>query len=327
MKANFSLVMEEYNNSTEVVITRLYNPDLPMAFGLIATTLNVLFVTPISYSIIWYERYGSELRRILPNQLVSSIFWNIIFQNVVTVPLEILLTLTGPLNEIFCSVHMVLKYSCIIHIIAMMTFITFIKYISIFVLKNPTNLQNDFWCLVINIATLLFCLLSQSVYFATPGKNPFNFYICTGHYQSRLDHQPTKKNYPFIFVILLSYSLYIFALIKIKFFQKKISPQEPDPTVPIDQETLVNLGTIAIMFASFALAAFSYSSLNNISAKELDSLKYVMLVHFFHHGIGLMYNFVLIVTFFSKSAIMRQTILKDFSSWMKGIYNSITCSI
>jgi hypothetical protein len=325
MFPNSSFELKEYSNSTEVALSRLYKHDWSMSLGLFASALSIIFVTPLSFSIIWYERYGSDLRRILPNQLVSSIFWNIIFQNVINVPLEVLLTLTGPLSETFCSVHMILKYCSILHIISILFFMTLIKYLFIFVLKNPTNLQNEFWCLVINVATLVFSLLSQSVLIAIPGRNPFNFYICTGKFPSHLEHQPTKKNYPFLVVILLSIAWYIFVLMRIKFFEKKVSPQVNAPTDNSFQETLVNLGTIAIMFAYFLIVTFAYANINNnVSDTAVESHSFVILIHFFHHGTGLVWNSVLIVTFFLKSATMRKIIFKTFCGWVKSTYNTMT---
>jgi tryptophan-rich sensory protein len=76
----------------------LYKPDWSMALAILASLINLVFVTPISYSITWYERYGSDHRRTLLNQLVSSICWNIVISNLTSLPLEIFLTIFGPLG-------------------------------------------------------------------------------------------------------------------------------------------------------------------------------------------------------------------------------------
>ena len=36
-------------------------------------------IVPMFYSIIWYERFGSDKKRTIINQLVSEICWNAIF--------------------------------------------------------------------------------------------------------------------------------------------------------------------------------------------------------------------------------------------------------
>jgi hypothetical protein len=76
----------------------LYTPDWSMALAILTSLLNIVFVTPISYSIIWYEKYGSDHRRTLLNQLVASICWNIVISNLTSLPLEIFFTIFGPLG-------------------------------------------------------------------------------------------------------------------------------------------------------------------------------------------------------------------------------------
>ncbi len=88
---------------------------------------------------IRYEKYGSDHRRSLINQLVSSICWNILVSNLTCVPLEIFLTLYGPLMDRFCSFYMIFKYSSFFHEALLLSFITVVKYLCIFVLKNPTG--------------------------------------------------------------------------------------------------------------------------------------------------------------------------------------------
>ena len=79
--------------------SNLYTPDWSMVLAILVSLLNIVVVTPISYSITWYERFGSEHRRTLLNQLVASICWNIIGSNLTSLPLEIFLTVFGPLGR------------------------------------------------------------------------------------------------------------------------------------------------------------------------------------------------------------------------------------
>ena len=92
-----------------------------------------------------YEKYGSDHRRSLINQLVSSICWNIVVTNLTGVPLEIFLTLNGPLFDRFCLSYMIFKYSSFFHAALLMSFITVVKYLCVFVLKNPTGVDFNNW--------------------------------------------------------------------------------------------------------------------------------------------------------------------------------------
>ncbi len=77
-------------------------------------------------------------------------------QNCTTVPLDILLDLFGPLGTFFCSTFMIMKYSFFVHMIMAMTGITIVKYLSIFVLKNPAGLHCEFWFQCKNINSFFY---------------------------------------------------------------------------------------------------------------------------------------------------------------------------
>jgi hypothetical protein len=81
----------------------------------------------------------TDNRRTLLNQLVASICWNIIFQNLINLPLEIFLTAYGPQDPGFCKLLMILKYSCVLHVIVVIFFMTLVKYLAVFRLQNPTR--------------------------------------------------------------------------------------------------------------------------------------------------------------------------------------------
>jgi hypothetical protein len=44
--------------------------------GIVISFFNILFTTPLFWSVIWHERFGSDVKRTLLNQLVSSRFVN-----------------------------------------------------------------------------------------------------------------------------------------------------------------------------------------------------------------------------------------------------------
>jgi hypothetical protein len=275
----------------------------------------------MSYSIIWYERFGSDYRRTLLNQLISSICWNIVFQNMVNVPLEIILTTFGPLGEAFCLSHMILKNGSTFHIYTLLTFLTSVKYLYIFVFKNPTGIHSQFWCFVINIITAIASVVTQIVYLIVPGKNPITFYICIGQVPGSVQDQPHKKNYPIILTLLFSIVWYLFVFTKIKIFKKKISPEIvqgqtnswalPPASQSVEKSTLANIGTIALIFTTTIPVSIVYVILNNVlSPKMLDIYPYYMILHFFHQGFGFIFNFFLLFIFISKS-FMRNAILRE----------------
>jgi hypothetical protein len=316
--------MDGKNNCSEnFFFSILYQPNWSMALGILTSLLNIAIVTPMSCSIIWYERFGSDHRRTLLNQLISSVCWNIVLQNVINVPLEIILTIFGPLGKVFCSCHMILKNGSMFHIYTMFTFMSLIKYLSIFVFKNPTEIHTEFWCFYINMLTVIASVITQAVYLIVPGKNPINYLICIGQDQSFFQHQQHKKNYPMIFVLLICSVWYLFVLTKIKLSKKKILPQTVKvpktrtnnwtlPPISVEKNTLANIGTIALTFTTTIPVSIFYVLLNNVlSPKMLETYPYFMLLHFFHHGFGFVWNLFLLLIFLSKSSIMRNAIHRE----------------
>lgn len=291
-----------------------------MALALSAAAVNIGLITPLSCTIVWYERYGSDLRRSLINKLVASICWNIIFQNLVIQPLEIFLTLYGPFGLWFCSFNMVLKYSSFFHLVAIIFFMTLVKYLSIFKLQNPMSIKSEFWYLMINLVTGFLGILSQTVYFALPGRKPTNYYICKGEDPGHLEHEQVIRNIPFALIVVVSFLFQSFALIRIKLYERQAEPQTGNQGTDANprtfhQASLVSLGSIIVLFGSFVLVSAAYATINNLSTKQLESKPSLVLLHFFHHGIELVWNSAIIALFCLKSNSMRtaikQIIVKD----------------
>ena len=318
------------NCSDNFFFAILYQPHWSMTLGILTSLLNIAIVTPMSCSIIWYERFGSDYRRTLINQLVSSICWNIVLQNLITVPLEIMLTIVGPLGDMFCSIHMFLKYGSMFHIYTILTFMTLVKYLSIFVFNNPTGIQNNFWHFFINLIAVIALVITQTAYVIVPGKNPINFYVCIGQDPSIVHHQQFKKNYPMISVLLINIVWYLFVFTKVKIFKKKIPSQTIQgqtsqaniwTILPVNQavekNTLANLGTIAMTFTTTIPLSIAYLILNHVSPKMLAVYPNFMILHFFHHGFGFILNLFLLLIFFSQSSSMRNALSREVKSILK----------
>jgi hypothetical protein len=58
----------------------------------------IIFLVPFGYGIIWYERYGSDKKRILVNRLLTSLCWTGIELYTVIIPLDIVRYVTGPMS-------------------------------------------------------------------------------------------------------------------------------------------------------------------------------------------------------------------------------------
>ena len=80
------------NSSTftnTIFFSNAYKHDWYMALGVALSICNLFALTPFLYTIIWYERFGSDHPRTLINQLVASTCWNGIMHNILIIPLSI----------------------------------------------------------------------------------------------------------------------------------------------------------------------------------------------------------------------------------------------
>ncbi len=116
----------------------------------VASVLTVVIFLA-TYGIIWFERFGSDLKRIFINKMVSSVCWTIMAWSVIIKIPDLVLYFHGPFPELFCDVHLILKNGTIVQIILFLDAIIVERYIMIFWLKNPINFQDDFWSIFINI--------------------------------------------------------------------------------------------------------------------------------------------------------------------------------
>ena len=62
-------------NETNMMCTREQGHNLPKYIAFIVSVLLSLIVIPSLYGIIWFERFGSDSKRTLINQLFASICW------------------------------------------------------------------------------------------------------------------------------------------------------------------------------------------------------------------------------------------------------------
>lgn len=135
-----------------------------------------------------------------------------------------------------------------------LTSISVVRYVYIFVTKNPTGRNDDFICFFVNLATFFNTATWQITHQLTNGYNRHIYYLCCGKLPD-----PTVKNninYSLTFLTILSPMVFIVALVKIKIYKKKedsfpvnVTSQHkslPSPLVLSYKTSLANLVTVAI---------------------------------------------------------------------------------
>ncbi len=78
---------------------------------LIISCLGIIFGPIVLYSIIWFERFGSDKKRTLLNMLFSMTCWTaLIFIICIQIP-DTFRYIYGPLPSLVCSMHLFMRYT------------------------------------------------------------------------------------------------------------------------------------------------------------------------------------------------------------------------
>ena len=138
-------------NSTEKIDLDIIFEDRPLKFvGVIFTLLTIGITFCLSCGIIWYEKYGADLKRTLTNRLVSSISWCVLESMVFICCIDLLLYFHRPLPKWICILQSFFRNAVLVRLLCLFDAIIIARYIFIFWIKNPLNFDDQFWCTFTN---------------------------------------------------------------------------------------------------------------------------------------------------------------------------------
>jgi len=141
---------------------------------------NVIIVPLILYSIIWYDKFGSDKRRTFINMLVSLLCWSSIEFCFVIQCTEIIRYIYGPLPKLFCFFKSVARGAYTTEALLYFDAMCLTKYIFIFWLKNPAAFQDKFWTIFLYIWIKGVTIITNFVFYILAGHQMISYYICTG---------------------------------------------------------------------------------------------------------------------------------------------------
>jgi len=180
---------------------------------LVISIIAILLVPPFLYSIVWFEKYGSDEKRTLLNRLVSKNCLNGISFLILTQIPEIIRYTYGPLPDLLCSVHMICKTSHIWIFWLNIDAIILTRYFFIIWLKNPSAFQDEFWAKFLSIWIYGASFISLSTWHFLAKFETMGFYICTGK-----DPTKTKPHFPKAYGILEALSVFLHLAIFLRIF-------------------------------------------------------------------------------------------------------------
>jgi len=129
--------MNFFSGLTEMTNFKMFS----IAFAL----LGCCIILPTLTGIIWFEKFGSDNKRTLINRLVSSVCWTFIQYVAIVLVVDIIRHLLGPLPNALCFAQVILRSSASSDLLLFYDAIISIRFVYIFVLKNPAAFHDEFW--------------------------------------------------------------------------------------------------------------------------------------------------------------------------------------
>ena len=157
------------DNCENDFFSEVYTIRPSIIIGVILSSVSICIIIPVLYSIIWYEKFGSDNKRTVLNKLAGSVCWYTILLHVLIQIPELIRYCLGPLPSPFCYFHSVIKYVIAIQLMLIFDTISILRFIFIFWLKNPYRFSDDFWTVFLSLWIFSFSLMSQIVYVSLPG--------------------------------------------------------------------------------------------------------------------------------------------------------------
>ena len=159
----------------------------------VLTLVMVLLQIPLLYSIIWYEKYGTNDNQTIVNQFFSAICWNLIAWNLSVQLVTIFRYTTGPINSHLCFLQYLSRRTITTITLLLFDAISLMRYLFIFHLKNIATFKDDFWYQFACLWIVGFSVVLQFVNMSLPGQKPLGYKICTGQHSANLKEIPGNK--------------------------------------------------------------------------------------------------------------------------------------
>jgi hypothetical protein len=283
------------------------------------------------YFIIWYERFGSDSKRIMTNKFVSMICWYAIIGLQLAFWSDTYFFLFAPMSTFSCQTIAFVRMTIASNILTFLNFIVISKYIFIFWMKNPGSVQDDFWHVFISLWTFCFSCIFSLVKMFQPRKEMIFYYIAIdgdpdtdNHLKARADDQ-IEPLFCFLLHLAITLRVQIFKYIK-NHNSSSVAPQQL-PISTITQMYFQNMGkvTLADFLTSSILAvwigslAVLQNTIDNLSLAQISSPNYSFLLFGFLYYANSFSGVAISGVYLCRHYDLREKIKKELLSVIQNI--------
>ena len=287
--------------------------------------ISSLIILPFLYGIIWYERYGTDVKRILLNRIVSSVCWSFFEYFTLAYTLDIVRYTFGPLPYFLCVGQGLVKNSVHIQNFLFCNAIAIIRYLLFFWLRNISEFQDEFWSNFINIWVVSFSVISQTVFILMPGSPTTGFFICIG--QDPGVGGKSKINYIYDIALILSISIQILVAIRIIVHKTKIHENGMNGGGNAETHIWSDILTcLPFLFVS-AVAGYLLVKVNGMDAVTIASYPNYLFMYGLHLGVPVVVSGTFCLLFYSRKSAMRTTLFMEAKEFFHSFSTDLTRTV
>jgi len=298
-----------------------YQRDLSKLFIILFGFLCNVVTSVLMYSIIWYERFGADSKRILTNKIVSMICWNGIVGGQFLYLSDTGFYLFGPWPKWLCYFLGFFRLVIKTNFLMFLNAIIISKYVFIFWRKNPGSLKDDFWSVFIFLWTLGFSCIFNFVRTIQPHLHLIFDYICQDLDPSsdvQLGYNTNTQNES-----LISLLLHVIIFVRIQIFRNtKVHSIQPGtqngcPTNQYFQN--IEKITLADFLTNFLLAlwignlAFLQYKIRQLTLTEVNMFPYSFYLFGFQYYANSFSGLIISLVYFCRHPHLRKKLYKELS--------------
>ena len=222
------------------------------------------------YGIVWFEIHGSDKQRILSNKLVSSSCWTVIECGIFVQFPHIIRYIFGPLPQGLCFFLMIMQSAIVSDFLLLFDAMAITKYIIIFVLKNPSKFNNEFWHVFIVIWVKGFSFICQASWHICLSSQPMGFYICSGNNPLNESNPPPKIR-GIIEIFSLVLHIFVYSRIKLCNISSVIGPPTHNFFLKLlSLADIEELSLATFVVTIFNILVISMAPINMVLLNKLD---------------------------------------------------------
>jgi hypothetical protein len=278
-----------------------------------------LFLLPLVYSIIWYERFGSDNKRTLINKLVASLCWTCFEWYFSIQMIDMFRYIFGPLPHFVCVAQLHLKNAIFTQQMLFINGIIISRYIFIFWLKNPAAFQDDFWNLFSSVWIIGYSIISQIVSFKMPGRYTLYYYICTGKSSLADENIPLKSGLHMQTLSLVVFLSHLVVSIKLYYYRRRIVPkpvQQIRPVYSIEKESLPDLTTSVTIVLLSSIITVMIWKMNQIKMAHFNCYPNYLYEYFFRMIGPNVFSSTLVALHFHRNPRFRSTVKNEMINFL-----------